>query len=120
MTIRERLGSLKVIAWLIADLEQEREWAKNTLAPFPGQWEKWEDIHQDSIYKLKAQRQATFDLIDRLDHQLDCDILLARYRDSLTWEEVAQRLQYSASNLKRRHKLALERLEALDDENQTC
>lgn len=88
-------------------------------SPVSWSFGKWEALHQGSIDELKAQQQATLDLIGQLDHQIDREALLARYQDGLTWDEVAQRLQYSVSNLKRRHKLALEQLEVLDDNNQT-
>lgn len=119
MTIRERLENLRPLAWLIEDLEQEREWAKATLTIFPEQQKKWEDMHQASIDELKSQRQATLDLIDRLDDLLQRDILLARYQDGMKWKDLAGRLFLSHATAHRLHRQAIEELEALDDENQT-
>lgn len=114
MTIRERLENLRPLAWLIKDLEQEREWTKETLAPFPGQWEKWEALHQGSIDELKAQRQATLDLIDRLDDPLQRGILLARYQDGRKWKDLAGRLFLSHTTAHKLHRQALEQLERVE------
>lgn len=117
--IKERLKKLRNIPWLIEELEQERERTKATLVLLPSLWEKRKTMYQCDIDELRTEQQATLDLIGQLNHQLDRYMLLARYRDGLKWEEVAQSLQYSVSNLKRRHKQVLEQLEELDDDNQT-
>ncbi|MGT2896170.1 hypothetical protein JavanS175_0003 [Streptococcus satellite phage Javan175] len=114
--IKERLKHLRAIPWLIEELEQERERTKATLVLLPSLWEKKKTMYQGDIDKLRTEQQATLDLIDRLNYQIDRDMMLARYRDGLKWEEVAQNLQYSVSNLKRRHKQVLEQLEELDDQ----
>lgn len=123
--IKERLKHLRAIPWLIEELEQERERTKATLVLLPSLWEKKKTMYQGDIDKLRTEQQDTLDLIGRLNYQIDRDMMLARYRDGLKWEEVAQNLQYSVSNLKRRHKQVLEQLEELDDQEtannrQTC
>ena len=86
---------------------------KSFEAPFVKWIEKKDEVDrkvqalEDKLAKLKVEILATIELLENEDYK---NILIMRYLDRLTWEEIASKMFYSEKTVRRWHALALEKI----------
>lgn len=111
MGIQQELEDLKYINLLIASMECELKKHREVLHSLPGILAEIERDTAERIQELKQQRQKSLELINKLESNLQVNILIERYLHGKKWEEIALDLSYSKSNLFREHRKALDILE---------
>ena len=62
---------------------------------------------EEKLVKLKSDILSVIDALENEDYK---NILIMRYLDTLTWEEIANKMYYSVATVKRWHKKALEKI----------
>ena len=84
---------------------------RNTDAPFVKWLIKKDEVDrkiqslEEEVANLKATILAAIDGLENEDYK---NILIMRYLDTLTWEEIAEKMYYSLATIKRWHNKALE------------
>jgi len=62
---------------------------------------------EEKVANLKVEILAVIDALENEDYK---NILIMRYLDTLTWEEIATKMYYSVATVKRWHNKALEKI----------
>lgn len=86
---------------------------KSYEAPFVKWIEKKDEVDrkiQDLEEKLAKLKTEILTVIDSLENEDYKNILIMRYLDTLTWEEIANKMFYSEKTVRRWHAMALEKI----------
>lgn len=113
IVVREKLEGLNYVNYLISDMEKALERDRETYKNFPHFIELVEMDTKKSIEELEEQKQAALAIIDKLDNPLKKRILMERYINGKTWEEVSELVSYAKTSTFRLHGEALEELEEI-------